>query len=103
VDVSHSLVFIAVILGLVELVKGVFPNLPDRIRPIVCLAIGIVAAFAVAHSVWGDSQIIGDHALGSLDWVSLCVVGLVGGSAAAAAYWAGRKVVANIGDNLDGP
>lgn len=102
-DFGKAALLIACVLGLVELIKGTFPNLPDRLRPAICLAIGIFATFLTAHTVWAHEQVIGDKNLGQLDWPSLLFVGILLGAATAGVYWAGRKVVANVGENIDGP
>lgn len=82
-DLKNALVCAAMVFVLTDAAKRAFPaKLPALIVQALAFAIGIGSIFLVGATVWAHTQVIGGHALDTLNAGSKIVAGLLVGGAA---------------------
>lgn len=96
-NLENSLLLVAVVFGLTQLVKSVTP-IPPRLTAVVPVVVAFVATVIVAHTVWAHEQVLGGHPLNTLGWWDQVVVALFAGGAAATLH-GGLAAVKSIGAN----
>lgn len=82
-DFTNALVCMALAFVLTDAVKRVIPGkIPAFVLQLLAFAIGVGVIFLVGETVWAHEQVIGKHALDTLDGWSKVTAGLlVGGGA----------------------
>lgn len=82
-DFANALVCMALAFVLTDAVKRAVPGkIPAFVLQLLAFAIGILVIFMVGETVWAKEQVIGKHALDTLDGMDKLVAGLlVGGGA----------------------
>lgn len=103
-DLTRAVILLAVVGGIVELVKAL---LGDRAKnPRVLVGVVIVASFGATfllrYSVWAHDQVVNGKALDTLNTGSLIVVAIMVAAAESVVFLGGKAVlgaVANIGQN----
>ena len=85
----------AIVAGITQATGG---NLHSAVKVPLAFLLGIAAVMAVAHSDFGDKQVVAEHALNTLNGASQVIVGILVG-ATAVGFDTLQKAVRNIGDN----
>jgi len=104
-DLQNAVVLLAVAGGLVELLKGVLPDVwiaKRQVLVLLCIVAGFASTFALRYSVWAHEQVVGGKPLDELAVGSLIVVSLFVATTECAAFLilkGAGGAVANVGEN----
>lgn len=81
-DFANAALTAALVYAFVNWLKMVFPHADPRIIQLLVWASGIGAIFLMGDTVWAHSQVIGGHALDTLNAGSKIVAGILTGTGA---------------------